>query len=107
MKKSKTVKTLTLFSFIILLTSFIAFKAGTFDKYFKHESERPQTLNSEQAINSGVIPVDTPTVKKVDTIKVNPTMMSTSKSLILLDQKIKFPIKDSLKNDSTKRTPKK
>lgn len=107
MKKSKTIKTLTLLSFTILLTSFIAFKEGTFDKYFNHKSDSPQTLNREQAINSGVMPVDTPTVKKVDTIKVNPAMLSTSKSLILLDQKIKFRIKDSLKKDSTKLTPKK
>lgn len=107
MKKSKTIKILTLFSFIILLSGFIAYKSGTFDKYFNNENDGPQTLNSEQVINSELVPVDTSTVKQMDTIKVNPTMMSTSKSLILVDQKIKFPIHDSLIYERINRTPKK
>ena len=101
------VKTLTLLSFTILLTSFIAFKAGTFDKYLNLESDSQQTLSSELTVDSGIMTVDSPTVKKVDTVKINPAMFPTSKSLIILDQKIKFPINDSLKNDSTKLTPEK
>jgi hypothetical protein len=96
MKKSKTVKALTLVCFGILLTSFIVFKSGTFDKYLNTDSKVLPREN-KQISNLENIPKDTPTIKAVDTVKVNPTMFSTSKSLILIDQKIKFPIQDSLK----------
>lgn len=96
MKKSKTVKTLTLVCFGFLLTSLIAFKSGVFDKYFKTDGEELSREN-RQVSNLESMPTDTPTIKAIDTVRVNPTMLSTSKSVILLDQKIKFPIKDSLK----------
>jgi hypothetical protein len=107
MKKTRTIKALTLFSFTLLLISFIAFKAGAFDKFLKSETSNSQILNSEQAIILKTIPVDTSPVKKADTMKANPTILSTSKSVIIIDQKLKFPIKDSLKKDTTKHTPNK
>lgn len=107
MQKSRIVKTLTLFSFIFLLTSFIAFKEGAFDNYFNQKNRSSRTLNSEKPNEIGVMPIDTPPAEKVDTVKVNPTMLSTSKSMILLDQKIEYPIKDSLTIDSNNLTPKK
>ena len=106
MKKSKTLKSLTLFSFVILLTGFITFKTGTFDKYLKTDSE-VEIRENKRLGNSESMQVDTPSVKTVDTTRFNPTMLSTSKSGIVIDQKIKFSIEDALKHDSTKLTPKK
>ncbi len=106
MKNNKTIKTLTLVSFVILLTSFIAFKSGTFDKYLKGENDKSISVNSVAYKTEGA-PVDTPPIKTFDTVRVNPTMLSTSKSMIVYDQKMEFPKKDSLKKDSTKSAPKK
>ncbi len=107
MRINKTLKLLTLFGFCVFLSAFVAFKAGIFDKYLGTESRTTPMPRNEQAINVEAIYGDTLPVKKADSIKVNPTMLSTSKSLIVVDQKIEFPIKDTLKGDSLKLTPKK
>ena len=99
MKTSKILKALTLVGFVVLLTSFIVFKTGSFDKYLNSGNEQLNNLQS--------MPLDTPSAKKTDTTRLNPAMMSTSKSGIILDQKIKFPVKDTLKKKLAKQTPEK
>lgn len=104
MTRSHPVKALTLISFIILLAGFIAFKSGAFDKYIRTNEEAS--------------PTDAPEIKH------SPSMWSTSKSLIVVDQKIKFNepqlididsflkdevrlrAKNSLNQDSAKKTMK-
>jgi hypothetical protein len=93
---------------MILVTGFIAFKAGTFDKYLYPETNRPES-------DSTLILQRSPVQKELDSLSrttaldsvENPTMLSTSKSLILIDQKVKFPLKDSVKRDSVKSSTKK
>jgi hypothetical protein len=75
MAKSTAVKSLTLVSFIMLLTGFITFRTGAFDKYLKAED---QTL-----------PLDTPETRH------SPSMLSTSKSITVVEQELEFSLVDS------------
>ena len=103
MNSNKLIKILTLIGFVIQLTNFIAFKAGIFDKYLRTEIEK-KTLNNRKLNKTDNLPVDTLSAKTVDTPRVNPTIISTSKSLIIIDQQLKFPVNDTLKGDSNKQT---
>lgn len=79
------IKPLTLLSFGILLTGFVFFKSGNFEKPDLYPSA---TLN---------LISDTPRAKKPDSNLIfNPEMISTSKSGIVLDQKIMFKPNDSV-----------
>jgi len=97
MKESKILKTLTLVCFGFLLTSLVAFKSGAFDKYFTSNNEDLDIENAGVS-NAESFSIDTPKIKAVDTVRVSPTMLPTSKSIIIIDQKLQFPPQDSLKN---------
>lgn len=107
MKNNRTLKLLTLSVFIFLLTSFVAFKSGTFDRFLTTESSSSPILNQAQISKFGEMVVDTPPAKKADTMRINPRILPTSKSGILFDQEINFQVEDSLKKDNGQVTPKK
>jgi hypothetical protein len=90
MTTTKTKKIVTLLSFVILISSFIAYKSGAFDK---EEQTENLSLNSGLEINEKLMPVDTP---GVDSIKVSPNMISSSKSMMMIDRKVIIP-KDTSK----------
>jgi hypothetical protein len=96
MKFKKLFQGLTLTVFLLLLTSFIAYKTGKLDKYLISGDN-----SKEQQIASQNLPIDSPKVKKRDTVRQNPAMMSTSKSMVIIDQKVKFEV------DTTKKKSKK
>jgi hypothetical protein len=105
--KSITLKTFTLAGFIVMLICFVAFKTGALDEYLNATTGKPLPDNALYRNDEGV-PTDTPQVKVPDTVKYNPAMFPTSKSLIVIDQKLEFSVKDSLKNDTiTRQLPKK
>jgi hypothetical protein len=96
MNFKKLLQVLTLTLFLLLLTSAIAYKTGKLDKYLTQGDN-----SKEQQLASQSLPVDSPKVKKPDTVLQNPAMMSTSKSMIMIDQKVKFEV------DTTKKKSKK
>ena len=96
MNFKKLLQVLTLTLFLLLLTSSIAYKTGKLDKYLISGNN-----SREQQMSSQNLPVDSSKVKKRDTVLQNPAMMSTSKSMIMIDQKVKFEV------DTNKKAPKK
>ncbi len=109
MKKNTFTKAITLTSFIVLLSGFVAFKGGAFDNYLSaNENEYPNHQPSD-------MPLDSPTPKKnVQKKKKNPDMMYSSKSMVLTDQELMIgDAKDSSQKkqnhsakDSLKKDPK-
>ncbi len=81
MKNNNLLRTATLFSFIILLSGFVAFKGGAFDNYVS-ENAYPNEKRSG-------MPTDSPTPKKT-VKKKSPEMMSSSKSMVLSHEDIKI-----------------
>ncbi len=75
MQRSKLLKTLTLAGFVILISSFVAFRGGVFNE--------PQN-DALATNNTGVLAVDSPPAKKVmtkaDSVRRREDMMSSSKS---------------------------
>ena len=106
MRKNMVLKAFTLVGFIILLACFVAFKTGAFAEYFE-AAEAEQLRDHEQYSKSEILATDTPRVGAMDTVKYSPAMLPTSKSLVVIDQKIEFSVKDTLKSDSTLHSPKK
>lgn len=100
MKSSKLIKAATLLSFAFLIISFVAYRSGVFDKFLT-KNKNSSALSYEPQTSAGVTPIDSPIVETHDSTKVSPTMMSTSKSMILIDDK--FSIKN-LKGDTTKKS---
>lgn len=49
MQTNKTIKVITLAGFLLLLSGFIAFRAGIFDRYFKSEKPKVITTNIDTA----------------------------------------------------------
>jgi hypothetical protein len=105
MKNTKTIRILTLLLFCLLLGSFTAYKAGLLDSNLRLQGDRPPEQIDTTIINQQLKKDSIPS--KADSARFNPSMLSTSKSLILIDQTIEFPKKDSLKKDSLKTKPKK
>lgn len=103
MKKSVLTKTLTLTSFIVLLSGFVAFKNGSFDKILGYEDKvlLPPYSNSRE---NNILQVDTPdkTVKKE-----SPDIMYSSKMMVLPEQKIKFEGDSTKKDKKETKNPKK
>ena len=118
MKSNRTIKALTLVSFVTLFACFIEYKSGAFDDESPagklKMSGRKELLPNPGDISGSSgnlyansmapnVSSDTPPVKNGDTFKHSPAMMYSSKSIISIDQKIIFPDKDSLKRKSTKK----
>jgi len=95
MRRNKTLRIFTLAFFCLLILGFIAFKTGAVDRYFN----QAEVVNGERK--------DSISLGEIDSILSNPTMLSTSKSVIAIDQKIKFPAKAKAGKDSLAATPKK
>ena len=81
MQSSKFIRAITLSGFVILMTGFVAYRSNLFEKYMEADNNR--SILKSKLINDPVI--DSPVVEKKD-----PAMMSTSKSMILIDDKIKI-----------------
>ncbi len=99
--KSKFIKGLTLGSFIILMGGFVAYRSGVFSE--KNHETTVSILKTKLLLNENLTAIDSPTVKKKVT---DPTMMSTLKSLILLDDDLKIKPADSLDIKLTKQKKK-
>lgn len=104
MEQSRPLKILTIAGFIILLASFIAFKTGTFDRYLNLANSSGD-YNAQQLHEAESMLVDSPPVNVVDSVRYNPAMMPTSKSVIVIDQTLEFPVRDTVKSDSNKVRP--
>jgi hypothetical protein len=77
MRSGKIIKAFTLFLFIGLVTGFVAYRSGTFNSPVDQKHD-----NTERAVLSPA------RLRLADTPTVVPTMMSTSKSMILIDNKL-------------------
>lgn len=105
--KNKTVKTLTLIGFFVLLAGFVAFKAGSFDG-FLNDGDNTQSKGYYDLLgrinSSGV---DSPPFKKTESVTVNPDMLPTSKSAVFIRQNVEFPLPDSSRKLEYSQSPKK
>lgn len=70
------VKMIVLSGFLLLLSGFVAFRSGAFDKYLQKK-------------NSGISYTDTSKKPAPDTAKTPRTIMSSSKSIIMTDYTVK------------------
>jgi hypothetical protein len=96
MKQFKPLQILTLSIFILLLSGFVAYKSGVFDRSANSQVE---IKNVVQTNITQTIPVniDTPT-KLIDTPKINPRLLSSSKSMIIVDKSlIKYSLLEQIK----------
>lgn len=107
MRKSKPLKFVTILSFVILVAGFVGFRAGVFEHYLPQNGDDSNPYLNEQLANTQGLPVDSPPLKKADSIRISPEMLGTSKSAIMIDQHMRFPATDSLKSDSVAPTRKK
>ena len=103
MKSNKLVKTITLLGFFILITSFVAYKANLFDDLIDKQTTLPASKNYT-ITTVQTLPLDSPIINKIDSNKFNQTMMSSSKSGIIIDEKFKIQYVDTHK---IKTVPKK
>jgi hypothetical protein len=101
MKKKTIYKSIALANFVVLLTAFLLFRNGSFDKFFYGKSDLKLTSPN------GGTPVKTAkdsAIKKTDSIQKQ--RLSSSKSLVIIDN-IKLntdtvkPKADSIKNNFT------
>ncbi len=83
MRSFKPVQIFTLLFFILLMSGFVAFKAGVFDRTGINSAN----MNEKELFDPIKMrfPIDTPTTK-VDTPKINPNLLPSSKSLIIYDK---------------------
>jgi len=89
MDATKTIKAITLSGFIVLISGFIAYRTGAFNDNTPDTAE--ETTLAEQSINSlNVNPVDSP--------ETAPTMMSSSKSIMVVPEKKSNAPKPPVKN---------
>lgn len=84
MKRSKFIQGLTLLSFIFLLTAFVLYRMGKFDGYFSNSNSQYQTSPNGGSI--GQQPTDTVPKRAQDSSAR--LMLSSSKSMVLIDQKL-------------------
>jgi hypothetical protein len=112
MKAKKLLQVFTLLLFVFFLSSFIAYKTGKLNGYFTpNDNISSQTIRAElqKTPNQPVVdsPTHSPAVKKDTSVRYSPAMMSTSKSAVVIDQKMQFDVKDTpkyLKNNVVKDT---
>lgn len=87
--KSKAVKILTLVLFFSLISSFVVFKTNS----IKANSEEYGNIDSTDFEYEFYYEIDSP---RKDSIRWSPAMLSTSKSMIVTEPKLKFNTKDSV-----------
>ncbi len=109
MKAKKLLQVFTLLLFVFFLSSFIAYKTGKLNGYFTgNDNISSQIIRAELQSAANPSVVDSPIhnsskAPKADTVKISPAMLSTSKSMVLIDQKVpvtqdvKFTVKDTPK----------
>lgn len=104
MKQFKPLQILTLSIFILLLSGFVAYRAGAFDATKKINSLDLNSQLLEHPLKNPIY-TDTPTITK-DTVRINPNLLPSSKSLLIYDKytiqkhqlKQEINIDDSLRN---------
>jgi hypothetical protein len=106
MKKNTFTKALTLCSFVVLLSGFVAFKYGSFDELLNEKQTSANTAGSQL-----YFPTDSDSTKKnkkssnsknpttTTNTRQSPNIMPSSKSMMLPEKKIEF--------DTTKKTEQK
>lgn len=95
MEPSRTVRILTLVFFGLFVTGFVAFESGVFDSYFTADIEE-QAPESSPDGDQERMTTNTARRHADDTIRKSPSMLSTSKSMIIMKQDIRFSAKDSI-----------
>lgn len=103
MNKKTVFKTIALTNFVVLLTAFVFFSNGSFDKFFNDKSTIKLTSPN------GETPVETikgSTIKMADSVQMQ--RLSSSKSLVIIDNlKLKSdtikPNQDSIKINLTEQ----
>ncbi|MFL5728216.1 MAG: hypothetical protein ACJ75J_01910 [Cytophagaceae bacterium] len=99
--KSNLVKALTLTSFALLMSAFVAYRSGAFDQFFSGDVAEAQNYEAD-----GAMPLDSPDVKKADSLRESPAMLPTSKSMILIDKtSLKHLNTDTSKKSNKKKSP--
>ena len=103
MKSSKLLKILTLLSFIILMSSFVAYRTGAFEEFIQSDNDNAMQENQKRSLIK-TTHIDSPIVNIVDTPRTKPTMMPTSKSIILIDDKFKIkPISQEIERGNSEQ----
>ena len=102
MRQSKLIKGVTLFSFLILITTFLLHRVGKFDTIPTNERSSLQTSCSEGIINTSQ--GDTLGPKNDSLQKL---MLPSSKVVILTDKKYSFPDSTKKKTRTSYPRPKK
>lgn len=116
MKRIKILKLVTLLIFTFMITVFVAYKSRLFDNYVKKNAEGPLRqvglgANSQKTTYSSKRADESPeqTFQEIDTVSEETKLLNkanikrndevilpSSKSLIIVDQKLKLPPYDSL-----------
>jgi len=97
---------MTLLVFLFFITAFVLYRAGTFDKYLSSESSVQTSPNGGNVSTGGI---DTLPKTTKDSSHSQRLMLSSSKSLVLIDRKLSLSDSISLKrtidsaNDLRKR----
>lgn len=82
MRSGKALKGVTIVLFLVLIAAFITYKTGALNHYLGSSASEP----------------DSPKTLKPDTVRHNPAMMPTSKSMVAIPQEVDFPAEDSSQN---------
>ncbi|HWY35177.1 MAG TPA: hypothetical protein VNX68_11065 [Nitrosopumilaceae archaeon] len=83
---------MTLIVFFVFVTSFVAYRVGAFNG---EENTQLTNKNESNIQQDTILDADTPTVQHVDSPKPFPAMMSTSKSTVIYDDKIRMNSQNS------------
>ena len=97
MKSNKLIRIGTMLSFVILIAVFVVYKTNYLN--VEKDNSKQDNLKGDSIKASSL---DSSNTKKIDSIQSSPTMMSTSKSVILKEMKIKFPEKIHAKKSPSK-----
>ena len=84
MKQFKPLQILTITIFILLLSGFVAYKGGVFDRSTNSAIEVNNVFQTNQTLTNP-IKIDTPPSIK-DTPKINTNLLSSSKSMVISDK---------------------
>ncbi len=81
MKKNKIIRVGAILMFSFLIVSFVLYKSN---------NETDINSSAELSKNAPMNQIDSPPVKKADSQRLSPAMISTSKSMIISEPKLKF-----------------
>ena len=99
MKNNLTLKILTLSFFIAMMIGYVEYKSGIIDSGIQFEFNSALENNIDNYDSDAKFEFRNTTNLKSHS-KLNPVMLSTSKSAILIDQRIVLPINNSLATNS-------